>query len=169
MISFTSGNLLNTETEFIAQGVATGSQEGLGTGLALKISKKWPEVQQQFKKFTHSNSFDGGDLFVVLPSPERPGVIYIATQPDMYHATVSFLNRGLRNLVKYCSKHKVLSVALPKIGAGLGKLDWESQVKPLMIQHLSDAETQFTIIEDFKNDYEAKQFSETHKSNSETA
>lgn len=42
MIEFTSGDLLQSQTQYIAQGVAEGNQEGLGTGLALKISKRWP-------------------------------------------------------------------------------------------------------------------------------
>jgi O-acetyl-ADP-ribose deacetylase (regulator of RNase III) len=154
MLEFVSGNLLDAKTQYIAQGVATGSQEGLGTGLALKISTKWVDVQQQFKKFTRNNSFSGGDVFAVSPNENHPGVIYIATQPDMYQATLSYLNRGLRNLVKYCKKHHVESVSLPKIGAGLGKLDWETQVKPLLIQHLTDIETTFYVYEDFKLEYE---------------
>lgn len=154
MIAFTCGNVLNAPAEYLAQGVATGSQEGLGTGLALKISKKWPEVQRQFKKYTHTHAFEGGDVFVVPPTHNRPGVIYLATQPDMYHATVGYLKRGLRNLVKFCLKHHVKSVAFPKIGAGLGKLDWETQVKPLLMQHLSEVETVFIVYEDFKNEYE---------------
>src|SRR5688500_10436381 len=111
MLEFVSGNLLDAKTQYIAQGVATGSQEGLGTGLALKISTKWADVQQQFKKFTRNNAFSGGDVFAVSPNENRPGVIYIATQPDMYHATLSYLNRGLRNLVKYCKKHHVESMS----------------------------------------------------------
>jgi len=154
MITFISGNILLAETEYIAQGVATGSQEGMGTGLALKISMKWPEVQQQFKKYTHNHTFDGGDLFVVPPTSERPGIIYIATQPDMYHATSGYLNRGLRNLAKYCVKRSIKSVSLPKIGTGLGKLDWEGQVKPLMLQHLIDLTTDFVVYEDYRNEYD---------------
>jgi O-acetyl-ADP-ribose deacetylase (regulator of RNase III) len=154
MIEFVGGNLLDAKTQYIAQGVAMGSREGLGTGLALKISAKWVDVQQQFKKITRNNSFSGGDVFAVAPHENHPGVIYIATQPDMYHATLTYLNRGLRNLVKYCEKHHVESVSLPKIGAGLGKLDWETQVKPLLIQHLTDVETTFYVYEDFKNEYE---------------
>jgi O-acetyl-ADP-ribose deacetylase (regulator of RNase III) len=159
MISFVGGNLLDAATEYIAQGVATGSQEGLGTGLALKISMKWPEAQQQFKKYTRNNSFAGGDIFAAAPTPERPGVIYIATQPDMYHATISYLNKGLRNLVKFCWKNQIKSVALPKIGAGLGKLDWVKEVKPLLMKHLTDAETRFIIYDDFKNEYESQESS----------
>ena len=154
MIRFISGNLLDAHTRYIAQGVATGSQEGLGTGLALKISTKWPGVQQQFKKYTRNNSFSGGDLFVVSPDEDHPGVIYIATQPDMYHATLKYLHRGLKNLAKYCTKHQIESVSLPKIGAGLGKLNWETQVKPLMKQHLTDVGTVFYVYEDFKIEYE---------------
>ncbi|MDB5034815.1 MAG: hypothetical protein JWQ98_2056 [Chlorobi bacterium] len=103
MITFISGDLLQADTAYIAQGVAVGSQEGLGTGLALKISTKWPDIQAAFKRYTRNTRFEGGDIFVVKPSAGSPGVIYIATQPDMYHATLPFLNRGLRNLAKYCA------------------------------------------------------------------
>lgn len=154
MLLFVSGDLLQALTQYIAHGVATGSQEGLGTGLALKISTKWPDVQQRFKKYTRSSKFEGGDLCVIPPSPTHPGVIYIATQPDMYHATTTFLNRGLRNLARYCVKHQLESVALPKIGAGLGKLDWTTEVKPLLEQHLTDGATRFYVYQDFKHAYE---------------
>ncbi|MEO5931062.1 MAG: Appr-1-p processing protein, partial [Candidatus Kapaibacterium sp.] len=68
MITFISGDLLQADTEYIAQGVAVGSQEGMGTGLALKISMKWPEVQAAFKRYTRNSKFDGGDIFVVKPA-----------------------------------------------------------------------------------------------------
>ena len=38
MINYISGDILTTEDEWLVQGVAAGSQEGLGSGLALKIS-----------------------------------------------------------------------------------------------------------------------------------
>jgi len=154
MIKFVSGDILKTASAYIAQGVATESQEGIGTGLALKISTKWPEVQKHFKQFTRTQKFQGGDIFVVAPAKNRPGIIYLATQPDMYHASLSFLNRGLRKLARYSAKHQLQSVSLPKIGAGLGKLDWEEEVKPLLVKHLEDLETSFFIYEDFRSEYE---------------
>jgi O-acetyl-ADP-ribose deacetylase (regulator of RNase III) len=154
MIKSASGDILRTKSEYLAQGVATGSQEGMGTGLALKISSRWPDVQRHFRQFTRGNKFLGGDLFVVAPARHRPGIIYIASQPDMYHATLPFLNRGLRNLARYCVKHKIGSVSLPRIGSGLGKLDWETETKPLIMKHLSDLDTTFYLYEDFKNEHE---------------
>ena len=154
MIKFISGDILQTKSAYIAQGVATESQEGMGTGLAFKVSAKWPDAQKHFKQFTRSQKFHGGDLFVVRPTKSRPGIIYIATQPNMYQASPSYLNRGLRKLARYCEKHEIESVSLPKIGAGLGKLEWEEEVKPLLIKHLAEMETSFLIYEDFKNEYE---------------
>jgi O-acetyl-ADP-ribose deacetylase (regulator of RNase III) len=150
MIKFVSGDILQTRSAYIAQGVATDSQEGIGTGLALKISSKWPEAQKHFKQFTRSQRFQGGDVFVVAPTKSRPGIIYIATQPDMYQASLSFLNRGLRKLARYCVKQKIESISLPKIGAGLGKLDWEEEVKPLLLKHLEGLDTTFFVYEDFE-------------------
>lgn len=154
LLKFVSGDILQTKSHYIAQGVATGSQEGLGTGLAFKISSKWPSAQKQFKKYTHSRKFAGGDIFVVAPTAEHPGIIYLVTQPDMYQASKTFLNRALRNLAKYCEAHSPEEIALPKIGAGLGKLDWETDVKPLLKQHLADSQTTFYVYEDFKLAYE---------------
>jgi O-acetyl-ADP-ribose deacetylase (regulator of RNase III) len=154
MIKWVSGDILQTNSQYLAQGVAVGSQEGLGTGLAFKISSKWPDAQKEFKKFTRNNKFEGGDLFAARPGENRLGIIYIATQPDMYHATISFLNKGLKNLASYCLKNSVKSVSIPKIGAGLGKLDWETEVKPLIIRHLESSDTMFFVYEEFRNEFE---------------
>jgi hypothetical protein len=51
MIKWVSGDILQAGTEYLAQGVAPGSQEGLSTGLAFKISAKWSDAQKEFKKF----------------------------------------------------------------------------------------------------------------------
>lgn len=151
MVTFISGDILQSKEQFIAQGVAIGLQEGLGTGLALKISKMWPEQQKLFKKHARTQGFKSGDVFVAKNMEGKPGIIYIATQPDMYHAELTYLNKGLKNLLKICDKNNIKSIALPKIGSGLGKLDWEKQVKPLLIAILENSKTQFIIYEAFIN------------------
>ena len=154
MTRYLTGNIFDTKCRFIAHGVATGSQEGMGTGLALKISRKWQDAQKLFKKYTRNHKFKGGDLFVVEPTSERPGIIYIATQPDMYRAKLSYLRHGIKNLRGYCEKENIKSVALPKIGAGLGKLDWNNEVKPLLESELAESFIVFDIYEVFTNNFE---------------
>jgi hypothetical protein len=118
-----------------------------GTGLALKISTKWPDAKA-FQAVRAQQQIQGGDLFVVAPARNRPGVIYIATSRTVYGGSLSFLN-WTRKLERYCVKRSI-SVALPKIGSGLGKLDWETEVKPLMMKFLESGDTCFYIYEDSK-------------------
>ena len=39
---------------------------------------------------------------------------------------------ALRNMVEHMEKHDIKAVAMPAIGCGLGGLDWETQVKPIV-------------------------------------
>lgn len=154
MISFVAGDLLAGRETYIAQGVAQGNQEGLGTGLAFKISRRWPDVQAAFKKHARSGSFRGGDIWILAPDSDRPGFVYMATQPDMYHATLPYLRKAVRNLAKWADGRDIESVALPKIGAGLGKLSWEDDVKPILVEHLEPKPTRYVIYdiqEQFRN------------------
>ena len=144
MIKFISGDILRANTEFIALGVVTGAPEGGGAGATAKVSSKWPEVQQHLRQFTRGNKFQGGDLFVVAPGKTRPGVIFMAALEDAEHVSASFLNRALRKLARYCVKHKVGSVALPRIAAGL---DWEDEVRPLVEKFLDGQRTEFHVYE----------------------
>ena len=154
MIEFTSGDLLQSTTQYIAQGVAEGNQEGLGTGLALKISRRWPDVQSEFKKHARRGTFRGGKIWVCPPNDDRPGVVYLATQPDMYHATVTFVRKSFRNLRKWADEQEVQSIGLPKIGSGLGKLSWHEEVRPLMEEHFANASCRFIVYEHFTVDDE---------------
>ena len=153
-IRYVAGDLLQAGEAYIAQGVAEGNQEGLGTGLALKISRKWPDVQQQFKRYARSGRFKGGTIWACEPTEAHPGVIYLATQPDMYHATLPYLRRALKALDKWAIKREVSSVALPKIAAGLGKLSWEDEVKPLLEESLAASDVEYVVYEAFLNEYE---------------
>lgn len=152
MIIFIQGDILNSKESYLAQGVAEGNQEGLGTGLAFKISEKWPQVQKQFKQYARSGRFRGGNIWVSEPGTNYPGFVYLATQPDMYHATVPFLRKSIKKLVAWADKNNIDSVALPKIAAGLGKLSWKEDVKPLLIQYLNNSSCKFVVYETYSHE-----------------
>ena len=110
---------------------------------------KWPEVQAAFKRHARSGRFRGGDIWVCPAADGRPGVIYLATQPDMYHATLPYLRKALRRLAKWADSNSVKDIGLPKIAAGLGKLCWEDEVKPLFAEILMGVTCVFVVYEDF--------------------
>lgn len=55
---------MQSKDEYIAQGVAVGSQEGVGTGLVFKLSSQYAEIQKLFKKYTRNAKFQAGDVFI---------------------------------------------------------------------------------------------------------
>jgi O-acetyl-ADP-ribose deacetylase (regulator of RNase III) len=149
MITFVSGDIFRSTEQYIAQGVAEDNQEGLGTGLALKISRRWPAAQSAFKRHCRSGMFTGGSLWAFPPTEHSPGIIYLATQPNMYRATLPYVRKALRRLATWTEMNAVSSVALLQIAAGLGKLSWLNEVRPLLIKSLQDAECSFVVYEQF--------------------
>lgn len=144
MIKFISGDILRATSQYIAAGVATGAQENLGAGLASRISSKWPDAQKHLRQFARGNKFLGGDLFVVAPAKNRPGIIYMAIQAETDDSTSSFLNSGLRRLERYCAKRGIESVA---VNPELGSLNWEAETKPLMMKYFEYGKTIFHVYE----------------------
>jgi O-acetyl-ADP-ribose deacetylase (regulator of RNase III) len=57
-------------------------------------------------------------------------------------------------LVKWTEAKQVQSVALPKIGSGLGQLSWDAEVKPLFLELLQAATCEFVVYEDFTHEDE---------------
>lgn len=57
MIKYISGDILQSKDEYIAQGVAVGSQEGLGTGLAFKLSSQFLKSKNSLRGTHETPSF----------------------------------------------------------------------------------------------------------------
>ena len=59
------GRYIQSKDEYIAQGVAVGSQEELGTGLAFRLSSQFPGFQKRFRKYTRNTKFQAGNVFIL--------------------------------------------------------------------------------------------------------
>lgn len=141
MIREVSGDILLSETEMTAHGVAPNDH--MDQGLALELRKRWPAMYKDFRhyhKSTHPKPgqlwFWGGpggtriaNLFTQAEGPKKGG------HPG--EATVSNVNHCLKELRKLIEEENVSSVALPKLATGVGRLDWDD-VRPLIEQHLGD-------------------------------
>jgi len=152
MIEFKSGDILKVTSGYIGQGVAEGNQEGLGTGLALKISTKWPHVQSAFKKHCRSTKIKGGSIWTYPPDNKNPGFIYLATQPDMYHAKFPYVRKAFKKMDAWAIVNRPDTIYLPKIGAGLGKLSWRNEIKPLMKEIFGESSIKYVVFEEYTFD-----------------
>lgn len=129
MIEFCNGNILDADTDAIAQQV--NCMGVMGAGLAKQIRNKYPAVYDEYKKACnevyHPLELLGDCRFCNVDNR----VIFNLFGQYRYgrgkqHTELSALKGAMRKMDVICLLHDIKSVAVPYgIGCGLGGADWE--------------------------------------------
>ncbi|NIG53536.1 macro domain-containing protein [Chitinophaga sp. Cy-1792] len=108
----------------------------MGKGIAVAFKEKFPEMYLSYKQLCKTGNFKPGDVFTYK---YQDGYVFnVGTQKSWTTpATLDTVTQGLDKMMKEATTAGVDNIALPRIGAGLGKLDWE-EVKRV-INHIGDA------------------------------
>ena len=140
MIIFKNGNLFDSECQTLVNTVNCIGV--MGAGIAKQYKQRYPEMFDEYKlackNFELSN---GGDIWIwdyVDMFKQRKILCFATKVMWQYPSKIEWIERGLQNFVKNYKKWNITSIAWPKLGCTNGKLDWETQVKPLMIKYLDD-------------------------------
>ena len=96
----------------------------MGKGIALQFRHKFPEMYSEYKKRCLEGRFSLGDLFVYK---YESGVVFnLGTQINWRtKADINAIENSMYKMLEYADENKIHSIALPKIGAGLGDLSWD--------------------------------------------
>lgn len=132
MITYKQGDLLNSDADMIAHGC--NCVGGFGSGVAGAISAKYPEAREAYLEKHRSEGWELGDVQIT----EMPDGLFIAncaTQLEYYprdrvHANYDAIHQTMTILKNYAC-HNHMSIAIPKIGAGLAGGDWPTIQKIL--------------------------------------
>ena len=94
-----------------------------GKGLALEFKKRYPENYSVYSRACKNNQVVPGEMLVFT------GSITIINFPTKRHwkdnSRLEDIDLGLQDLVRVVKKREIGSIAVPKLGCGLGKLTWE--------------------------------------------
>ncbi|WP_080780250.1 macro domain-containing protein [Chryseobacterium phocaeense] len=95
----------------------------MGKGIALQFKKKFPLMYQEYKILCKQKLFFLGDVFIYNYSN---GIIFnLATQSNWRtKADINAIENALIKMFSYASENNIFEISMPKIGAGLGGLDW---------------------------------------------
>lgn len=130
------GNIFNSSCEYLVNPVNCVGV--MGKGLALEFKNKYPLNFEVYKKACDSASFNIGNLLIV-PVDNK----FIVNFPTKKHwrnkSDLEFIKIGLEELKVAIKEFNIKSIALPKLGCGLGGLDWNEV---------------FDLIKDFHNSIE---------------
>lgn len=125
MLIYVPGDVFKTDCGIIAHGC--NCQGGYGSGVAYYMAKTYPNARNCYLEKHHSEGWNLGDVQFVLQHDNK-FVANCATQfgylpRGICHADYPAIRTCLEK-VRDFAVSKDLSVAMPKIGAGLAGGDW---------------------------------------------
>jgi O-acetyl-ADP-ribose deacetylase (regulator of RNase III) len=136
MIHYTKGDIFEAQTDAIINTVNTVGV--MGKGIALQFKQRFPKNFLVYKNACAEQRLSIGQLLITeQPTLFFKYIINFPTKINWIHASkYEYIESGLVELVQKIKDLGITSIAIPPLGAGNGKLDWE-KVKPIIEQHLA--------------------------------
>lgn len=132
-------NYINKDITTIKEGIiahGVNCQRRMGSGVAKAIKEKWPIVYERYMETPKGRDMLGTahiinvdvNLFVANCYTQE----FYGNDGKRY-ASIEAIDAALQAVFAYAEIME-LPIYLPKIGAGLGGLDWETEVAPIIEQ-----------------------------------
>lgn len=149
MINFIKGNLFDSKCQTLVNTVNCVGV--MGKGIALEFKNKYQAMFDEYKNVCRRHELlHGGDLwlydYVDVFIPRK--ILCFATKEHWRNPSkIEWIERGLQQFVNKYKYWNITSIAFPKLGCNNGGLNWETQVKPLMIKYLEPLDIKIEIYE----------------------
>ena len=159
MIIKVSGDILLSQAQAIAHGVAPGDH--FNQGLALALRDSFPAMAKDFRHYCHQSSPAPGGAWL-WAGPGRVIINLMTQEPardersNPGKATAGNVDKALKSLGKIIANENIKSVAMPRLATGVGGMSWE-EVEALINKRLGDAGIPVIIYETYRKDIQAKE------------
>lgn len=98
----------------------------MGKGIALEFKSRWPEMYKSYYELCRSGKFRAGDIFAYQDPRTYRWILNLGTQKTWKEkASPEYLKESLGKTINFLRTHSQVSIAFPRICAGLGGMDWE--------------------------------------------
>ena len=147
LFSEVNGNICNSDADIIVS--AANCIGVMGGGVAKAIKRAFPWCFAPYKSACDESLLVPGGLFAIsiktVPLIKYPTIIHLATK-DHWKGTsrIEWVKNSLENLQSYIIEHDIESVAVPRLGCGLGGLHWDD-IEPLVKSTLLNANCRIII------------------------
>ena len=131
--------------EFPADGFAHGcNTKGVIGGLANDVFQKLPDMKEVYKMACLQGTFEGGDIFPCDFESFWVYNLFTQVEPGA-SADIGLVRDCLTKLRDHMVENEVKSINLPKIGCGIGGVDW-SEVKPVIEEVFGSADVILQVV-----------------------
>jgi O-acetyl-ADP-ribose deacetylase (regulator of RNase III) len=145
-VVFTKGDLFATEG-LTAYAHGCNCAGAMGAGIAIEFRKRWPRMYEEYALRCADRRFQLGDVFVW--SEDGATIYNLGTQAHWRKkAQIPALARALRAMTTLATNAGIERIGLPRIGAGLGGLDWV-RVKRVLAEVGAETPVKLEVFEQF--------------------
>jgi O-acetyl-ADP-ribose deacetylase (regulator of RNase III) len=143
-ITYTEGNIFDSSATCIVNPVNTVGV--MGSGLALEFKKRYPHMFHVYTKHCNSGALQVGRIMFYRAVGDTRIICLFPTKEDWRNpSNLNYIERGLKAFTQSYQEWDIKSVAFPRLGCGLGGLDWEHHVQPMMERYLSELPIEISI------------------------
>jgi O-acetyl-ADP-ribose deacetylase (regulator of RNase III) len=145
-VVFIKGDLFATEG-LVAYAHGVNCAGAMGAGIAIEFKKRWPRMYEEYALRCADRRFQLGDVF---PWSEDGVTVYnLGTQEHWRKKSqLPALAKALRSMTTLATNAGIERVGLPRIGAGLGGLDW-MRVKRVLTEVGAETKVSLEVFEQF--------------------
>lgn len=122
----------------------------MGKGIALTFKQKFPKMYKEYNILCKNDYFNIGDVFLYQ---YKEGFIFNLGTQQTWKTPVDYggLSLAIERMLDIATAQNIRSIAMPKIGAGLGGGNWE--IIRNIILHISEKYSliDLYVIEDYKD------------------
>jgi len=125
MYTFTTGNIIEADTQALVNTVNTYGI--MGKGIALAFKKSFPDNYKSYRIAYDRGELQVGKMNIFRTSLISPRFIinFPTKKPWRHKSRVEYIEAGLDDLVIVIGENNIKSIAIPPLGCGNGGLDWK--------------------------------------------
>jgi O-acetyl-ADP-ribose deacetylase (regulator of RNase III) len=133
-LAIVDGDMLRSDMQTLTVPVNTVGV--MGKGLALQVKLRYPDVHAEYQRACRQGLLAMGKPYLYKPKADRWFLLFPTKRHWREGADLAGIEEGLRWLLANYKALGITSLAVPALGAGLGRLPWRS-VGPLMCRYLA--------------------------------
>jgi O-acetyl-ADP-ribose deacetylase (regulator of RNase III) len=119
----------------------------MGKGIATEFRKRFPEMYAAYKRQCKEGRFGLGDVFLWRQGSLT--IFNLGTQKTWRtKAELHDVEKALREMIRLAEHEGVARIGLPRIGAGLGGLRWNT-VRAKLVEIGAPTRVELIVFEDF--------------------
>lgn len=134
MLSIIEESVFDTDCDILVNTI--NCRGVMRAGIALEFALRYPKMYEAYVRDCDSGFVKTGKTFLYVSDGQK--ILNFPTKDDYKEpSSLDYLIDGLRYFVEHYKEYNAQSIAFPLLGCTNGGLDFEKEVKPIMLEYLS--------------------------------